>query len=312
MALCLKCKRRFKKTSISKYEIFIKVAETGSLTLAGQALGTTQSNVSHALSALEEELGFRLFDRGKHGARLTPEGEQVRAAVKQVVDSEANLMQTAAGIRGLESGKVRIAAFSSVAVHWLPGILKGFAAAYPKIKFQLLNGDYNDVDEWLQAGLVDVAFVRLPSASGAGCKLIPLYDDPLLAVLPPDHEKAGYASFPMKEVEGENFISLLSSSDHDSIRVLREAGLEPNVRFTTKDDYAILAMVENGLGISIMPELLLKGHTDGIRVLPLDPPATRTIALALPEIGRNSPAAARFAEFTEQWVQKNAGNSKDA
>ena len=81
--------------------------------------------------------------------------------------------------------------------------------------------------------------------------------------------------------------------------------MKPNVRFTTKDDYAILAMVSQGLGVSIVPELLLQGHRDGIAVREMMPPSSRTIALAVPAGGRAGPATRRFARFAEEWVKKN-------
>ena len=293
--------------SVSRYDIFVKAAELKSLTLAGEALGCTQSNVSHAVGALEAELGFPLLIRGRHGARLTPEGERILPYAKAVCESEAALKRAAREVRGLEAGTLRVGAFTSVAVHWLPGILKEFQARFPRVGFELLNGDYHDVDGWLAAGQVDAAFTRLPSA--LDCTFLPLYEDPLMAILPKNHPKAARGRFPMRDVEGEPFISLLESSNHDSIRTLREAGIEPQIRFTTKDDYALIAMVESGLGMSIVPRLLLRGRDENIAALPLDPPASRTIALARPRGSDQSPAARAFAHFVEGWVAENAGEA---
>ena len=295
--------------SASKYEIFVKIVEEGSLTLAAEALGCTQSNVSHAVSALEKEFGFVLFVRGRAGAKLTPEGERVLPCVRAVVDSERALRARAAEVRGLEEGRLRVGSFTSVAVHWLPHILKAFQEQFPHISFELLNGDYQDVDEWLLNGRVDAAFTRLPSS--LPCALLPLYEDRLMAILPKDHPRAGQAVFPMRQVEGEPLISLLEGSDHDSIRTLREAGIDPKIRFTTKDDYALIAMVENGLGISIVPELLMQGRAQNVAMLPLDPPARRTIALAIPEASQQSPATRRFAEFVREWAKEYAARSKE-
>lgn len=293
--------------SASKYEIFVKIVETGGLTAAGEALGCTQSNVSHAVSALEKEFGFTLFTRGRTGAKLTPEGERILPCVRAVCESERALRRRAEELRGLEEGCLRVGSFTSVAVHWLPHILKRFQAQYPRIRFELLNGDYRDVDEWLLTGRVDAAFTRLPSE--LPCAFVPLYADRLMAILPKDHPKAGLSAFPLREIEGEPLISLLEGSDHDSIRTLREAGLHPEIRFTTKDDYALIAMVENGLGISIVPELLLRGRAQNIAALPLDPPARRTIALAIPETSQQSPATRRFSDFVAAWAKEYAGKS---
>ena len=295
--------------SVSQEKIFVLAAELGSLTEAAEKLGCTQSNASHAISALEKEYGFPLLRRGRQGARLTKEGEQILPWVRAVCDSREELQKKVMEVRGLGSGKLRIGSFTSVAVHWLPGILKEFQAQYPHISFELLNGDYQDVDAWLSEGKVDAAFTRLPSA--LPCRFIPLYEDRLMAILPLDHPKAAWPCFPMHDMQGEEFISLLEGSDHDSIRTIREAGFHPEVRFTTKDDYALIAMVEKGLGISIVPELLLQGRGERIAALPLMPPAHRTIALAIPQDGGQSPAVQRFAACVQDWVKRSWPGAKE-
>lgn len=290
--------------TVSKYEVLIKVAELGSLTKAAEALGCSQSNVSHVISGLEEEFGFALFRRGRGGARLTPDGQRVLPAVRSVLSGNERLRQTVAAIRGLDAGTVRIGAFSSVAVHWLPGMIKAFTKDFPNIEFGLSNGDYHDVESWLFDGSVDLGFVTLPTA--VDCPCIPLREDRLLLVVPQDHRLANERVCPLSELGGETFISLLENSDQDMRKVLEEANARPNVRYVTKDDYAMLAMVENGLGVSIMPELLLRGRTANIRVLELENRPTRTIALAVPECSMESPCVARFVEYAQKWVSENA------
>ena len=284
----------------SKYEVFIKAAELGGLTRAAEYFGCTQSNVSHLINSLESEFGFRLMYRGRGGARLTPEGQRILPAVRTVAAALEELSRAAQEVRGPDAGTVRVGAFSSVAVHWLPGIIKSFQAEYPKTELKLLNGDYHDVDLWLMNGEVDVAFITLPTE--LDCEVIPLCEDRLMAVLPPDHPKAGPGRLPVREIEGEPFITLLETSDQDSRRAVEAAGVTPDIRFTTKDDYAIIAMVENGLGMSIMPELLLEGHEGEVCMMELDPPSVRTIALALPGKKNGSAAAVRFAEYVRRWV----------
>lgn len=291
------------KMTASKYEVLIKVAELGSLTKAAAALGCSQSNISHVISTLEEEFGFPLFLRGRGGARLTPDGQRVLPAVRSVLAGSERLRQTIASIHGLDAGRVRIGAFSSVAVHWLPGMIKAFVQDYPNIEFGLSNGDYHDVETWLSEGSVDLGFVTLPTE--LDCPCIPLKEDRLLLVVPADHRLASEQVCPLSALADEPFISLLENSDQDMRKVLERAGVRPNVRYVTKDDYAMLAMVENGLGVSIMPELLLRGRLANIRVLEMENRPTRTIALAVPAISMESPCAARFAEYVQKWVSQN-------
>lgn len=286
--------------SLMKYRTLMAVVELGSLTKAGKSLGCTQSAVSHSIDSLESELGFALIKRSRAGIKLTPEGEKLIPAVRSLLNSAEQLGQLASSIRGLDSGTVRIGAFTSVAVHWLPAVLKEFQADYPNVDFKLLNGDYHDVEQWLSDGSVDLGFVAMPNS--LDCECIALMEDRLLAIIPRDSRFASYPRFPLVECETEPFISLLESSDHDARRALDAAGVKPNVRFYTKDDYAIIAMVEQGLGMSIMPELLLKGRHDELLTLPLVPEAKRTIGVAVAAGDKAGPATRKFVDYVVRYV----------
>ncbi|MCR5576695.1 MAG: LysR family transcriptional regulator [Oscillospiraceae bacterium] len=290
--------------NLEKCRTLMTVVDCGSLTRAASELGCTQSAVSHGIDSLERELGFAVLKRSRAGVRLTGEGERLLPAVRSLLAAAEQLEQTASSIRGLESGTVRIGAFTSVAVHWLPHVLKEFQQDYPQVDFKLLNGDYHDVEQWLSDGSVDVGFVALPA--GVDCECIPLMEDRLLAILPRGSRFENYPKFPLVECETEPFISLLQSSDHDARRALEAAGVKPNVRFYTKDDYAVIAMVEQGLGISIMPELLLKGRHDDLQILPLIPEAKRTIGLAIAAGRHAGPATRRFADYVVRYVTEQA------
>lgn len=288
----------------SKYAIFDKVVELGSFTRAAAALGCTQSAVSHAINALETETGLKLILRSRAGITLTPDGERLLPSVHALVEAAAAVDATIAAIRGLEVGRVRVGAFTSVAVHWLPRIIKGYQQGHPNMEFGLMSGDYHDIALWLADGSIDIGFVTLPSAHAAieGCTCTPLMEDRLLAVLPKNHPLAALESVPAAAMAQESFICLLENSNHDARRVLERAGVKPNIKFTTKDDYAIIAMVEQGLGVSIMPELLLEGRTGGVCVRPIEGGMKRTIGLAVADAGKNSPAVQSVAAYIRDWV----------
>lgn len=291
--------------SIKKYEAFVKIVEVGSLTRAAEELGYTQSGVSHMISALEEDFGFVLLRRSRAGVQLTEEGRRVLPSIRGLLTYHEQLSQVVSEVHGLRAGTVRVATFSSVAVHWLPGMIRSFQMTYPHIEFKLLNGDYHDMEKWLGDGAADLGFVTLPVRSG--WTAVPLAEDPLMAILPQGHPLARAERFPLTAAATEPMIGLLESSDHDLRRILTPAGIRPNVKFTTKDDYAIIAMVENGLGVSILPQLLLEGQTRSVVALPLDPPAKRSIGLVVPDPARLSPAGLAFARHICTWVRQNTG-----
>lgn len=289
--------------SIKKYEVLVRVVELGSLTKAAEATGCSQSAVSHILNDLEEEFGFTILKRNRGGVQLTENGARILPAIRGILNYNEQLSQTVASIRGLDTGVIRIGTVTSVAVHWLPGILKRFMMDHPGIDFQLNNGDYGDVTQWLSEGSIDVGFLALPTE--VPCECVPLMEDRMMAVLPKEHPMAGLPKFPVAQVANESFISLLESSDQDTRGILSAAGIVPNIKFTTKDDYAIIAMVEQGLGISIMPELLLRNHTDNVVVKELVPKASRMIGLAVPHASRTSPATRAFVDCVVEWIREN-------
>ena len=289
--------------SIKKYEVLLRVVELGSLTKAAEASGCSQSAVSHILNDLEEEFGFSILKRSRGGVQLTENGARVLPSIRGILNYNEQLNQTVASIRGLDTGVIRIGTVTSVAVQWLPGILKQFMQEHPGIDFKLFNGDYGDVNRWLSEGSIDVGFLALPADTS--CECIPLMEDRMLAILPKDHPYASLPKFPVAQVQYESFISLLESSDHDTRTIWNNSGVTPNIRFTSKDDYAIIAMVEQGLGISIMPELLLKDHTDNVVALELVPKASRLIGLAIPSASRTSPATRSFAACVVDWIKNN-------
>ena len=287
---------------VNKYEAFLLSVELRSITRAAENLGVTQSAVSHMISSLEAELGFALLRRGRGGAVPTAEGQSVTPAIRGILTARERLDQMASAIRGLDSGTVRIGTFTSVGVHWLPGIIAEFQADYPSVELKLMSGDYHDVEQWLADGSADIGFVPLPTRLGG--EVVPLRADRLLAVIPANHPLADAAAFPVAELERESFIGLLETSDRDARGALAAAGVSPHIKYKTKDDYAVIAMIERGLGVSIMPELLLRSCSERVRCLELDPPASRTIGLCMPDAERAGPATRRFAEYAAAWVER--------
>ena len=287
--------------SLKKYEAFVRTVELGSLTKAAQSLGSTQSRISHILNDLEEEYGFRLMHRSRGGIELTEAGRLLLPKMQAIVQKEQELSECVAEIRNADAGTVRLGVFTSVAVHWLPGMIRSFQSAHPRAQLEMRSGDYHDVEQWLREGSVDLGFITLPGP--AEVETIPLAEDPLVAILPKGHRLAALSQIPIEELGEDPFISLLQSSAHDIHRAMDNAGIRPNIKYTTKDDYAILAMVEQGLGISIVPQLLIRGRSQNLEVRPLIPGASRTIALAIPQ-GEALPVVRAFAETAVQWLRK--------
>ena len=213
--------------SLKKYEAFVRTVELGSLTKAAEALGSTQSRISHILSDLEAEYGFRLMYRSRSGIVLTEAGKLLLPKMQAILQKERELAERIGEIRSADAGTVRIGVFTSVAVHWLPGMIRAFQTAHPKAQLEMRSGDYHDVEQWLREGSVDLGFVTLPAPDGM--RTIALAEDPLVAILPKDHRLAGLSQIPIQELDQDPFISLLQSSAHDIHRALDAAGVHPNI-----------------------------------------------------------------------------------
>lgn len=200
-------------------------------------------------------------------------------------------------LRNIQSGLIRIGTFSSVATHWLPKIIAAFQKDYPGIDYELLLGDYTEIEEWIANGRVDCGFLRLPT--NPSFETIPLGKDRLMAILPKDHPLSGLDKVPLAELCKEPFMLLEKGARAEISAVFERNHLQPMVHFTTWDDYAIMSMVESGLGISMLPELILKRIPYEIVAKELDVPAYRTIAFCLRDKKSASLAVKHFLNYLD-------------
>ncbi len=281
--------------SIAKYLAFIKASEQGSFTKAADMLGYTQSGISHMINDLEEQWGVSLLKRNPGGVHLTSDGLELLPFVREVCEKNTRLLTAVDELRGLASGLLRIGTFSSVATHWLPNIVKAFSADYPGIEFELLLGDYLEIEQWALEGRVDCGFLRLPGY--ARLENIFIEKDPLLVVLPENHPLAACEKFPVKELANYPFMLMEKSAKGEIAAVFEQHKINPDIRFTTWDDYAIMAMVESGMGISILPQLILQRAPYKIITKELDVPAFREIGLVMKDRNSLSLAMQRFLDY---------------
>lgn len=282
--------------NLQKYLALIKAVEYGSLTKAAESLNYTQSGVSRMLGDLEAEWGVTLLERGKSGVALTSDGLKLFAQIQRVCNEQALLAAQVADLQDGSSGLIRIGTFSSVATHWLPNMIKRFEQDYPKTEFELLLGDYTEIESWIRQGRVDFGFLRLPTEAAFDTVSIEERDR-LLVVLPKTHRLAECDRFPLKALEREPFMLLEKGAKAEIAAIFERHGLHPQVRFTTWDDYAIMSMVENGLGISILPELILQRIPYDIVTKELEVPAYRHIGLAMRNRKSLPCAAGRFLDY---------------
>lgn len=264
--------------SISKYEAFLKTVELGSVTRAAEALGYTQSGMTYILNSLEQQCGLTLLKRDRTGVRLTSDGMEMLPYIEELYKSWRRISEKIDQLHGMESGHLRIGTFTSVSTHWLPGIIHSFRKTYPNITFELMHGDYQEIGEWVLRGRIDLGFTQLPVTGEL--EFEHLKSDPLLAVLPEGHPLAERAQITLDELLPEPFI-MYQENTPGGIRVMLNAhSVKPNTQFVVEDDHAIIALVESGLGVSVLSDLVLKRSPCRVVKRPLNPPLSREIVLA--------------------------------
>ena len=263
-------------TGIVKYRAFVAAAEEGSIAHAAEKLGYSVSSTSRMISDLETGCGLSLFSRSKAGVSLTSEGERLLVRARRIVAESDGFDEEVAAISGIEIGKVRIGTISSVATHVLPSVLRAFREKHWGVEYELLMGDYSEIESWVLDGRVDVGFVRLPTARNLATHVIAR--DEHMAVLPAGHPLANADAFPIKAFLDEPFMALERDGLSEVAPVLEAGGVFVRPTFTTWDDYAIMAMVEAGMGLGIIPSLMLQRCAYNIVSLPLDTPSRREIA----------------------------------
>ena len=265
--------------SIRKYIAYLRTVETGSITRTASELGYTQSAVSKMIADLESEWQVKLLTRSRAGIELTSEGLALLPAIRALVKEYNDLGYAVSELHGLQSGLLRIGCFTSLSTSVLPNILKSFHEAYPNIRIQLLNGEYEDISGWLRHGTVDCAFLSLPVSVDFEAHF--LLRDSLVAILPEDHPMAGASCFPVERMAQEDFIMLSERADHEIDRFFDTLPVKPHVAYEVAGDFALLAMVESGLGVSIVHDLILHPRHYRVARLPLDVPRPRDVCIVL-------------------------------
>lgn len=287
---------------LKKCEVLIRAIDLGSLSKAAEESGYTPSGVSHMMSALEDEIGFPLMIRGRNGVYPTENCASVLPVLRELLQLNEQFYQMTSEICGLETGTISIGAYSSISAHWLPGVIKGFQNDYPHIQIRLLEGVWQEVETWLSEYRVDLAFYSYQD--NIKHEWIPLKKDPMIAVLPLDHPLAGASAYPLKECEKEDFIMTAMGNDYDVVKLLEKENLSPKIKFSTLENYSALSMIECGLGMSLMNELVTKGRQNNVAMLPLDPPRSITLGIAVPSMESVSPAAKKFISYSIKMLRE--------
>lgn len=280
---------------ISRYGIFCRVVEQGSFTRAAELLGYSQSAVSQNVRALEQETGVTLLSRKKDGVQLTQDGQGFYPYIQGIFQAEQALERKCQETMGLQNSLIRIGTFTSVSRNLLPPMMKRFKEKYSDVRFVLRQGEYTSIPQWIRQGEIDFGFVNQDAVADLETCL--LYEDHMLAVLPQGHRLEQKHCLSLRDISTEPLI-LLDEGEHSVLLdAFRSAGLTPNLAYEVYDDYSILSMVRQGLGISVLYKKVVAGFEQGLSLRPIQESPRRRVALSWLSWDTMPYAARRFAEF---------------
>ncbi|GHO46748.1 LysR family transcriptional regulator [Ktedonospora formicarum] len=296
--------------NLSQLQSFIALAETGSFTEAAYAIDLTQSAVSHALSALEKELGVTLIERNRKGVvALTATGQRIIPHARALLASASAIEQEARVERGLAMGKLRLGSMLSIiSPNLLASVMTRFQQRYPDMEVVLFEGAMHEVGDWIEKSVIDVGFVLLPPEEGREHTLI--MSDELCVLVPEKHRFSKQDFVTGSDLREEG---LIIEKSQCALQLMKMAGTDlgrhlPHVRYQASDSATILAMVREGLGVTLMPRMMLPERLDGMSALSLDPPQYLQIGLSVRSRKTISPGANLFIQTALDWMREQEAN----
>lgn len=282
--------------NLDHLRILLSVVEYGNFSTAALHLDISQSAVSRAIAALEEELGVSLLTRGRFGAYPTLIGERVLDHVRTILETREQIDQEINLAKGLEGGRVRVASFRSAATHLLPPLIAQFCQRFPTIEVAITEDDPTNVDQALREGRVDIGLVPLPRSSEDFDTWEIVRDE--FVVLLPQTSKPIPQQLTWEELSTYAFILYNYAECTSAVRNhWAQWGQSPKVAYEVKEDSTIVSMVAQGLGAAILPRLAALPIPEGIQVRSLPVPLDRIIGAALVANILQPPAVFAFLDL---------------
>ncbi|MFI5611140.1 LysR family transcriptional regulator [Amycolatopsis sp. NPDC051903] len=275
-------------TTMQQLKVLLAVAEHGGFTAAGERLGMAQPAVSRSIATLESELGAPLLLRQRTGVVLTEAGERAVRRAREAVRQVDLLRAEVAEVAGQITGTLRLASVPTAMGTRLPAQLRLFTERHPLVAVRSFEGSDEELRDWLDQGVADVAVVTLPAP---GLRTVLLDRHEMLAVLPVAHPLAACESVTYAQLADESFVRPTGGCAQVFTAAARDAGVRLEAAFEAREMSAVLEMVRAGLGVSILPAVGVP-RVDGVVARPLLPRTIREVALAVSASA--SPAARAF------------------
>ena len=281
--------------------MLLAAIDNGSLTKAGQIYGYTQSAVTQMMKAMEDEAGFPLLIKNNKGVEPTQEVKMLMPTMRSILNLEEKLEQEKAEIQGLRKGTIRIGSFVSTSVNWVPEVLEYFQQNHPDVIFNIEECGHDELIQGLNDGTFDIALMS--SVDNDSFEFIPVVEDPLMVVFTEKYDLSKYDYVPVEALRDYPFIMTYRTYDADPHKVFEKAGFMPEVRYYSRDDSAVLSMVQRGLGLAILPELTLREFPGNYDFRMLEPEAYRTLGIGIKSMKEASPLARAVIRYITENIR---------
>ena len=278
-------------------EYFFELTRQGSFTRAARKAGIVQPALSQQIRRLEEEFGTPLFIRDRRQVRLTAAGEILLEHAHQLIARAALAKEAVCGLDRLASGAVTIAAIPAVSAFFLPRRVHHFRTSHPGLELVIHEESSTGVAERVSNGSAEVGFLQLPEPDQR-LEIKPLLTEPFRLLVHQRHPLGRDRSVSLRQLAGEPFILYRGKVRDTVLQACRPSGFEPRIACSTTELATVHAMVQTGLGISILPEMAVPKGLKGTRIIPLRRPGlARQIGLVF---RRNAPRSTALEAFLKE------------
>ena len=280
---------------MTKYEMILSVYHTHSISVTAEKYNYTQSAISQAIKSFEKELGLPLFKRTKNGMLPISNTEEIIRELRTICDAENRIADIASNLTSLKNGYIHIGTIKSIAYNWLPSMVKNFSKKYPNIHFKISMGSSSQLHDKLDQNEVDCIFVSnylLPD----NLEFYPMDTDELMLLTARNHPLADKLKVNLTDIKDENYIYSEDGFDFEAGGIFEQNDIHPTVLYQLDDDVAVQKMVSDGMGISVLPKLLLSNPPFDICIRPFTEHYKRTLGVAYLKDSELDPATEAFLE----------------
>ena len=285
---------------MTKYEMILSVYHTHSISVTAEKYNYTQSAISQASKSFEKELGLPLFKRTKNGMLPISNTEEIIRELRTICNAENRIADIASNLTSLKNGYIHIGTIKSIAYNWLPSMVKKFSKKYPNIHFKISMGSSSQLHDKLDQNEVDCIFVSnylLPD----NLEFYPMDTDELMLLTSRNHPLADKLKVNLAEIKDENYIYSEDGFDYEAGGIFEQNDIHPTVLYQLDDDVAVQKMVSDGMGISVLPKLLLSNPPFDICIRPFTEHYKRTLGVAYLKDSELDPATEAFLDYVKEW-----------